>query len=178
MVDSWYLQRIGSLAVIILNSNFSELSDEEQQRQLEWYEQTLRKLDEDALITSVFVGCHHSPYTNSTIVNPSEEVQQMFVPSFLKSKKAKLFLSGHSHAYEHLQIEGKDFLVLGGGGGLLHPLLQGNEERWDDIIKHQNERSNFHYIKIIPRKEYLAINVLSVNSDYTGIDTIHTFKIQ
>ncbi len=177
MVDSWYQQRIGSLAVIILNSNFSELSEEEQLRQRQWYEQALKKLDEDVLISSVLVGCHHSPYTNSTIVNPSEEVQKMFVPSFLKSKKGKLFLSGHSHAFEHFQIEGKDFLVLGGGGGLLHPLLPGNKERWHDTIKHEGDRSNFHYVKIIPTNGSIVVNVLNANSDYSSVDTIHTFKI-
>jgi hypothetical protein len=36
-----------------------------------------------------------------------------------------LFLSGHCHGFEHYKIGGKDFMVIGGGGGLHQPLKQG-----------------------------------------------------
>lgn len=114
-----------SVAVVMLNSNFGTLSEAENNRQISWYKTTLQELDNDSAIQFIISGCHHSPYTNSKIVGANKEVQQNFVPLFLASKKCRLFISGHSHNFEHYQIGGKDFLVIGGGGGLHQPLRTG-----------------------------------------------------
>lgn len=111
-----YMRRVGPLAVLLLNSNFSVLTADEQAEQLSWYQETLRELDKDSTVGMVVVACHHSPYTNSKIVSPSGDVQESFVPPFLQSAKARIFLSGHAHAAEHFRISTKDFLVIGGGG--------------------------------------------------------------
>lgn len=42
-------------------------------------------------INLVCVGAHNPPYTNSTRVDPSEEVQNYFVPVYLKLKKSNYF---------------------------------------------------------------------------------------
>jgi predicted phosphodiesterase len=173
----WYVKRAGSVAVILLNSNFSHLLQEETRRQQTWYEQALDSLDRDTAIAVVLVGCHHSPYTNSMVVNPSENVQRRFVVPFMKSKKAKLFLSGHSHAFEHFQIDGKSFLVLGGGGGLLHPLLQGSEERWHDEFRHRDRRSFFHYLRILPRSDTMSVEVQALTSQHDSFKNVYKLEI-
>jgi hypothetical protein len=43
-------------------------------------------------------------------------VQDSFLPEFYASKKSRLFISGHVHAFEHSVSNEKDFLVVGGGG--------------------------------------------------------------
>jgi hypothetical protein len=95
------------------------------EQQDEWLKKTLADLDADAAVQSVIVCCHHSPFTNSRIVRPSKEVEEKFVPLYLESRKARLFLSGHCHAFEHYKVKGKDFLVIGGGGGLRQPFTAG-----------------------------------------------------
>ncbi len=142
----WYTVRFDSLAVVLLNSNFNRMDEREAREQDRWLVRTLASLDRDPSVALIVVGCHHSPYTNSTIVDPSREVQDRFVPAFLASRKARLFLSGHAHAFEHFRVDGKDFLVIGGGGGLLHPLLMGSERRWPDRFPGP-ERRMFHYLR-------------------------------
>ena len=72
---------------------------------------TLDSLERDSSIISVFVGCHHPPFTNNTIVGGSADVRNQYVPPFLHHAKCKLFLSGHANAFEHFQKSGKDFVV-------------------------------------------------------------------
>ena len=165
--NGWYVQRIEGIGVVILNSNFTHLADAEQAEQEQWYEDQLRALDADTSVAVVVVGCHHSPFTNSTIVDPSEEVQQRLVPPFFRSRKAVLFLSGHAHASEHFKVGGKDFVVLGGGGGLLHPLLTGGRQRWVDLFSHEGERSVFHYLRIVRDGNALQAQVITLANDQT-----------
>jgi predicted phosphodiesterase len=176
MATPWYERRVGSVAIIILNSNFSHLSEDEQRNQQDWYERTLLSLDCDSTISVVLVGCHHPPYSNSKVITPSEEVPQFFVPAFMKSTKARLFLSGHSHAFEHFRVDGKDFLVIGGAGGLLHPLLRGSEQRESDLFDWLDERRFFHYVRCTLGADTLNVQVLRLNearSQFEAASTLH-----
>ncbi|VAX18674.1 hypothetical protein MNBD_IGNAVI01-2117 [hydrothermal vent metagenome] len=137
----------GKTEIILLNSNFSDLTEKEIKKQETWYENKLNSLDKDTTIKAVIVATHHSPFTNSKIVSPSEEVQQYFVPPFLRSKKAKVFISGHCHAFEHFEYKGKDFLVIGGGGGLQQPLYVGKEEKFVDLYSTTDRIRMFHFLE-------------------------------
>lgn len=70
-----YLVRVDSIGIILLNSNFGNMSEDEIIKQNNWYNKTLDELDSDSSIIIVIVGTHHSPYTNSKRVSPSDEVQ-------------------------------------------------------------------------------------------------------
>ncbi len=161
----WYAKQISGFGVVILNSNFAHLSPGEQETQDRWYESQLRIFDDDTTVAAVIVACHHSPYTNSTVVDPSVEVQQHFVPRFLHSAKARIFLSGHAHAAEHFQIGDKDFVVLGGGGGLLHPLWTGKDRRWTDLFPHEGNRSQFHYVRVQQQPDSILVQIISPGDD-------------
>lgn len=174
---SWYFRKVGSIAFILLNSNFSRLDEEEIQSQQEWYENTFRALDADTSVQYVLVGCHHSPYTNSTIVDPSEDVQHYFVPAFQASKKGVLFLSGHSHAFERFRNGGKDYVVLGGGGGLLHPLLTGEHQRWPDHFPHDDNRSFFHYLRILETETGLTVELRRWNGEGKIVMPAYRFNV-
>lgn len=156
-VATGYVEVKDSVAVVLLNSNFGSLSDEENNTQIEWYRATLQKLDADPSIHFIISGCHHSPYTNSKIVSPNKEVQQKFVPLFLASKKSRLFITGHSHNFEHYQYGGKDFLVIGGGGGLHQPLRTGAGCLPDLAIDYKPQ---FHYLTV--KRSGNKLNVCSV----------------
>ena len=178
--NTGYMRRLGSIAVVLLNSNFGNLSPEDAQKQQAWYEETLARLEKDSTVDLVIVGCHHPPYTNSTIVSPSREVQQLFVPPFLAASKCRLFVSGHCHAVEHFKKGGKDFLVIGGGGGLQQPLLIGAERRWTDEFPAKTELRMFHYMRCSITAEEVRFTIRMLNGDFASFhDALTlTFPIQ
>ena len=171
-----YLHRVGPLAVLLLNSNLSVLTVDECAKQLSWYQETLRALDKDGSVGIVVVGCHHSPYTNSTIVAASREVQEVFVPAFLGSAKTRLFLGGHAHAAEHFRMGTKDFLVIGGGGGLQHPLLIGSEARWQDLFPQKTQKRMFHYVEGLITGTSTTFTVRTLNDDFSSFFDAWTVK--
>jgi 3',5'-cyclic AMP phosphodiesterase CpdA len=118
----WYSLRFHSAGIILLDSNFDRLEENEQEDQHNWYLQVLEDLQADSSIEYIVVACHHAPYTNSRVVNDDKEVQRDFVVAFKSTPKAKLFFSGHCHSYEHFVMDDKHFIVSGGGGGPRHPL--------------------------------------------------------
>lgn len=172
-----YQFRIGKLAIVLLNSNISKLSDDEKGRQNSWYEQTLNDLEKDSTIRMIIVGCHHSPYTNSTIVTPSEDVQKLFLPAFIDHPKCKLFISGHAHASEHFKQQGKDLLVIGGGGGLQQPLLTGKDQRWEDLTPMKTEKRMFHYLECHLTADGIVLTAKRLKKDFSGFETSYTFSL-
>jgi predicted phosphodiesterase len=171
---SGYTEVVDSVAVILLNSNFGAMTIPEIAQQNNWYEAKLNVLDNDPAIKLIIVGCHHSPYTNSTIVNPSEAVRQSFVPPFIRSKKAVLFLSGHSHNFEYFKMQGKAFLVIGGGGGLHQPLQTKNVQMQDVS---GNYKPEFHYLEVNRQGETLSILSRRLKTDFTGFNNGYNLKI-
>lgn len=166
-VRTGYVQIKDSVAVILLNSNFKTLTKAEDEAQQQWYKNTLARLDADSAIDYIITTCHHSPYTNSKIVGCSKDVQQKFVPAFLQSKKSKLFLSGHCHGFEHYKIQGKDFMVIGGGGGLHQPLKQG-EGCLPDLAK--NYKPLFHYLTVQRKDGRLEVTSFQLKNDFSGFE--------
>ena len=162
-----YIVRLGNVAIVLVNSNFSSLSINEDAKQMTWYKNTLQTLDEDTEINFIITGCHHSPYTNSRIVKPSKEVETKFVPVFLHSRKSCLFLSGHCHAYEHYKVEGKDFMVIGGGGGLKQPLRQGIGTLADIALDY---KPLFHYVTAEILDEELIVTSYHIKKDFSGFE--------
>lgn len=162
-----YVVRYDTTAVVLVNSNFKTLTPKQEREQDAWFEQTLQELDNDAAVHAVVVGCHHSPFTNSRIVRPSKEVEQKFVPPYLASRKAILFLSGHCHAFEHYKVKGKDFLVIGGGGGLRQPLRQGLGTLAD---LSPDYKPMFHYITVTSLGDSLALSSYHIKKDFSGFE--------
>jgi predicted phosphodiesterase len=175
--SGWYTTHIGNAAVILLNSNVGRLSSQEWQTQCTWYRRQLAELDRDTSVSVVIVGTHHPPFTNSTIIDPSEDVLCDFVPPYIASKKARLFISGHAHALEHFRQQGKDFLVIGGGGGLQHPLLQGSEERTHDIRPHEQRFESFHYLACSITADSVILQPRMLDADGKHFTTPYRFAI-
>ena len=162
-----YVEIKDSVAIVLLNSNFKTLSANEDEEQVTWYKNTIEKLDADSSIQYIITACHHSPYTNSKIVGCSKDVQQKFVPAYIASKKSCLFLSGHCHGFEHYQMQGKDFMVIGGGGGLHQPLRQG-ENILPDLAK--DYKPLFHYLTVRRMNDHLQVTSYELKNDFSGFD--------
>jgi 3',5'-cyclic AMP phosphodiesterase CpdA len=174
-----YSKQFGNTAVVLFNSNFGELTEGEKQGELRWFIKTLRDYEADGLIDFIIVGCHHAPYTNSKIVSPSayDTTMLKFLNAFNRTSKCRLFISGHAHAYEHFNVNNKDFLVIGGGGGPQHPLFSGKDLRFNDLVKMPTDRRMFHYITIKVYKNSLWIDLNMVSEDFKGIKTIPQFTL-
>ncbi|HEX8314689.1 MAG TPA: hypothetical protein VF609_06850, partial [Flavisolibacter sp.] len=112
----------------------------------------------------IISGCHHSPFTNSKIVGANKDVQDKFVPLFLASKKSKLFITGHSHNYEHFKTGGKDFFVIGGGGGLHQPLRTGEDCSADLAHDYKPE---FHYLSVKRTGNQLKVSSVQLKKDFS-----------
>ncbi len=166
-VRTGYLKIVDSVAVLLMNSNAGSLSREEEKKQFDWYNKTLAGLDGNPAVKFVIVTCHHSPFTNSKLVNPSNFVQENFIPGYLKSKKAGLFLSGHSHRFEYFRYEEKDFLVIGGGGGLNHPTRKGGVH-FPDLSG--NYKPLFHYLTIDRTKDSILVQSHALKTDFSGFE--------
>ena len=173
-----YLRKFGPIAFILLNSNFSDLTDEEINRQQNWYKDQLNSIENDSSIKAIIVGCHHPPYTNSRIVSSDEDVENNFVPEFLQSNKTKLFLSGHSHSFEHFSKSGKDFLTIGGGGGLHHPLYHGDEVFHEDLYIGDMKNRSFHYLQCNYDSQGMNIQIKMLKSDFSEIKTVYEIPLQ
>ncbi|WP_221284811.1 metallophosphoesterase family protein [Mucilaginibacter sp. SP1R1] len=169
-----YVEKVDSVAVVLLNSNFSKMTDAEIEKQDDWYQHTITELDHDAAIKFVIVGCHHSPFTNSKVVAPSLKVQQQFVPAFVNSKKGVLFLSGHSHNFEHFNIQGKNFLVIGGGGGPHQPLRTGKRVIHDTDSSY---KPMFHYLEVKRSGDSLQVVSRQLKADFSGFTDGLTFYV-
>jgi len=170
-----YTEIVDSVAVVLLNSNFAAMNAVAINAQNTWYQNKLNALDDDPAVKFIIVGCHHSPYTNSRIVKPSAAVQQYFVPLFIRSKKCVLFLSGHSHNFERFKVQGKYFLVIGGGGGLHQP-LNANNEAMHDLS--EDYKPPFHYLAVIRSGDSLRILSRKLNPDFSGFTDGLDFNIR
>ena len=164
-VRTGYLSVVDSLAIILLNSNFQKLSQTDRLRQQTWYDSTIRALDSNPAIRAIIVACHHAPYSNSKVVGSSKPVQRNFVPAFIASKKAVLFITGHSHAFEYFNIHGKYFLVTGGGGGLHQP-LDASARKLPDLAA--SYKPMFHYLKLENHADRLHLISTALNGDFNG----------
>lgn len=170
-----YMQIVDSVAVIMLNSNFSSLTKTEIEMQQQWLKSTVASLDSNDEVRAIIMSCHHSPYTNSKLVNSSVQVQEQFVKVFLQSDKCRLFISGHCHAFEYFKIEGKDFLVIGGGGGLRHPLHNGGEKYIEDLSLQY--KPMFHYVTVRRNDNELHVFSHNLKDDFSGFDQNFDLKI-
>ena len=159
-----YVEVVDSVAVVLLNSNFNNMPDSLIKKQDTWYIHTMHHLDKDEAVKWVIVSCHHSPYTNSKVVTPSGLVRQKFVPAFVNSKKGILFLSGHSHNFEHFNQQGKDFLVIGGGGGPHQPLSR--KAKTPDISA--NYKPMFHYLEVERYHDSVKVVSRQLKNDFSG----------
>ena len=171
-VRTGYVSVTDSVAIVLLNSNFNTLSAADKNKEDAWYQSTLNALDSSDAIKAIIVTCHHAPYSNSKIVGSSNQVQQNFVLPYINSKKARLFITGHAHAFEHFKIMGKDFLVIGGGGGLHQP-LDTTDKRIPDIA--QEYKPLFHYLSVLRVSGELLVASHFIKNDFTNFGTGYSF---
>jgi len=173
----WYSFRFQKIGFIMLDSNFSKLTPEENRRQKDWYYDELSRLDNSPGIGYIFVCCHHPPFTNSNVVKPGEKALSDFLEPFLRSRKAAAFFSGHCHSYEKFKKRGKYFIVSGGGGGPRQRLeTDEKKRRYQDLFIGPSLRFlNFCQVTIEPQR--LCIRIVKL-TDKGKFEIADEFFIQ
>lgn len=109
-----YARRFRGLGLIWLNSS---LQGEVGRRQAEWFAEVLRVFDGEAATRGVVVFMHHPAYTNGKDRHGDPYVVEQLLPRFVAAKKALVLMSAHVHGYERFSVNGRAFIVTGGGGG-------------------------------------------------------------
>jgi len=131
-------------------------------------------LERDQRADHIIVACHHPPFTNSRVVSPSEESRARFAEPFLRFNKIRLFFSGHAHAYERFQVEGKQFVVSGGGGGPRHSVRANLERGLFQDAFNGPELRFFHFCQVASHGRALAFEVLQLRPDesFGAVDSL------
>lgn len=154
-----YCVRTDSMTIVMLNSNFRNLTESENNSQQLWYLSVMDSLDTDESVKAIIVCAHHSPYSNSKVVGSSTSVQYQFVKRFESSSKTKIFISGHSHNLEYFTgSNNKRYLVIGGGGGIAQPLNTGIDAKYNDLIK-QEDKPLFFYVALQRNTDAIEISI-------------------
>ncbi|HKV38254.1 MAG TPA: metallophosphoesterase [Blastocatellia bacterium] len=144
----WYTIQFSSVAIILLDSNLGEMSQNMVGQQDDWYRKKLVEYENDPAVKVVIVCCHHAPFTNSTVVSDDAAVQTHFVGPFKNTPKARLFITGHCHSYERFVQFGKQFVVSGGGGGPRQPLIVDKKRRRHEDMYNGGAIREFHFCKV------------------------------
>ncbi|MCL5024052.1 MAG: metallophosphoesterase [Nitrospirae bacterium] len=170
----WYGFTWKGLGFIMLDSNFSSLTEEERKRQQRWYISELRRFDRDERVHFVIVCCHEPPFTNGEVEAPSKESETFFAVPFLRHRKTCLFFSGHSHTYERFGKGRKFFIVSGGGGAPRHRVaLDPATRRYRDLFPGPALRS-FHFCEIEVRGRTLLFRMVRLGPDgsFSAVDPV------
>ncbi|RPJ01940.1 MAG: hypothetical protein EHM36_12955 [Deltaproteobacteria bacterium] len=170
----WYSFTWKGVALILLDSNFANLSPEEIEEQENWYLTELERFEKDDRVDHVIVCCHEPPYTNSRAISPSEKSRRYFADPFVRFQKTSLFFSGHGHTYERFQMRDKFFIVTGGGGGPRHRIyIDPGKRRFEDLFSGPELRF-FHFCEIEVHGTKLNYKVLRLEPDgtFTVVDPL------
>lgn len=163
--QKWYSFTFHNIGFLMLDSNHLELSAKEKESQLKWYQKKLQEMDKDDKVKFIVVCCHHSPFTNSMVISPSESVRENFVKYFKGCKKTAIFFTGHCHSYEKFRENGKYFIVSGGGGGPRHKVQTDKKKRkFNDLFDGPPLRF-FHFCEMSIHPDKLVVDVIKLNED-------------
>lgn len=158
------LTRLGSLALVTLNSNFDTLSRGDIRKQADRYQEWLTELDRDPSVKGVIVASHHPPYTNSDLP-VSSDLADLFARPFLAAKKTRLYLSGHVHSYERFIAGDKMFVVSGGGGGPRRLIDTSTDRPYHNDAYRIGTLRPFHYLRLTVQDDALSTEVVMLNRE-------------
>ncbi len=152
----------GFLRLLLVDTNHRSQSAPQWSRQLSEFRSALAAASGDARVQHVLVAGHHPPFTNGRWHKPSQVVLRDFVEPFLECPKARAFLAGHVHGYEHFTIDRRTFVVTGGGGGARFSHLRGDRSRCPDVLD-LTDPHPLHFISMQARPDTVSCTVRAID---------------
>lgn len=158
---TWYSKVADSIAFLILDSNFGELSDEQKDMQKAWLDSVVLAFDKTPSVLNIVLCTHHPAYTNSTVVHDEPNVQGFIKDALLRSDKITLAASGHAHTYEHFLVDNTlNVIVSGGGGGPRQELASAKDMIHHDLYRSSSTVRDFNYCTIDRSNDTLSITMI------------------
>jgi len=161
---------VDCVRLILLDTNHRALSSTQWQQQVRDYQWALDRAGDASAIRHVLVCGHHPPFSNGRWHPPSQPVFEAFTAPFLNCGKSRAFFSGHVHGYERFEIQGRAFVVSGGGGGPRFPHLHGSHQRRPAEID-IGDPHPLHYVELLATSAAISAKVRGLdNRDGTWIE--------
>jgi calcineurin-like phosphoesterase family protein len=120
LLDTPFVRIIGLYSNCVENPGFLEGNGGKDVSQLDWLEQTLKRLSEDGTNKALIIATHHPPYSSAGHTGSAE--MNASIDAICKSTGVipDAFLSAHAHNYQRYtrRIGGKQvpYIVIGTGG--------------------------------------------------------------
>jgi hypothetical protein len=148
------------MSILMLDSNRQVASDEEWEAQKSWMDEQLSAMPQGVWTMCI---CHHPPFTNGDH-GDNGKLQVEWGP-IIKKHHLDAFICGHDHDLQHLELPGwtTTFMLVGGGGGKIRPMLVDNRGPFSRSIY------GFAHVSVTPEK--MTVHYVSE----TGED-LHTFE--
>lgn len=158
MPSRYYKKTLGKtlpVDIFVLDTN-AFANDKEQ---IFWLDKTLR---ESTAPWKIVIG-HHPPFTSGLHGN-NEALQQTLVPLLIRNQ-VPLYLAGHDHHYERFRImQGVTYLISGGGGAYLRPVLKKSSE--NSVVR----QKVFHFLTVDASPTQL--NIKAINREGQQFDQV------
>ncbi|OGP73351.1 MAG: hypothetical protein A2W09_06550, partial [Deltaproteobacteria bacterium RBG_16_50_11] len=170
----WYSFTWKNIAILMVDSNFSKMTEAQIDQQSQWYLRELENFERDEEIDFILVCFHEPPFTNSRVVKPNKASETHFADPFLRFQKTRILFNGHCHSYERFQVGSKFFVVSGGGGGPRHKVsIDPAERKYSDLYPGPELRF-FHFGEIENQNGSLCFRVLRLDDpgSFTIVDPL------
>jgi hypothetical protein len=145
--------------LVLLDTNEAVCHPSHWQQQRHDFHAVLEQADEDPAIRHVLVFGHHPPLSNGRWIRPRANriVRATFFQPFLACRKSRAFFAGHVHGYERFNVEGRQFVVSGGGGGPRVAHLHGAARRHPSEIDIDDPHP-LHYVRVTATPDGVRIS--------------------
>lgn len=130
---SWQRIDAASVRIFILDSNRFALGSAAARRQVFWLEHEVELAHSDPTVGSLLFASHHPPHTNSSVTTDEERMLTPLLSVFRSCRKRATWLSGHAHAYERFEYQGRSFVVAGSSSAPRVRLKVGRAARHNDL---------------------------------------------
>ena len=154
----WYAVPLGEGKLIVLDSN--QVDDREQ---LDWLRSQLETAG-----SPVVISFHH-PAFSCGVYADYDLVRDTWVP-VIQSYDVTLVLNGHEHHYERFEVDGKTYVVTGGGGQRIRDRRDCAEGVPDPLVGDYQDQ---HFV-------ILTVTPASIEGEAINVDgqTIDTFRVE
>ena len=132
---SWRRVTLGAARVLVLDSNRRALGRALWDEQLAWLRAELADAEREGSVRAVLVASHHPPWTNSAVAGDAAPLLRPLLDAFYDAPKARVWLSGHVHAYERFASRGKHLVVSGSASAPRMRLLTGARARHPTLAR-------------------------------------------